>query len=94
MNTIDLTTDNFDESISASDDVILVDIAGGTGGAVLRLDAGDGGAEDRFLPQRAGLTPARPHRSCEWVSVDDLALPGDGSRLTSAPGGRPVHRTD
>lgn len=51
---------------------ILVNIAGGTGGAVLRLTVEDGVAQGRFLPQWAGFMPARSHRPpFERVSVDD-----------------------
>ncbi|WP_028647638.1 hypothetical protein [Nocardiopsis sp. CNT312] len=60
MNTVGPATDSFSGAVSASDYVILADVAGGTGGVVLRLDAGDGSAGSSFLPQRAGLTPARP----------------------------------
>ncbi|MBB6172408.1 methyltransferase of ATP-grasp peptide maturase system [Nocardiopsis mwathae] len=51
--------------------IILVNIAGGTGGAVLRLDVAEGSAEGRFLPQWAGFMPARTHEPTERVTVDD-----------------------
>jgi len=51
--------------------MILVNIAGGTGGAVVRLEVKDGIAEGTFLPQWAGFMPARSHRPPERVSVDD-----------------------
>lgn len=51
--------------------VILVNIAGGTGGAVVRLGVKDGIAEGMFLPQWAGFMPARSHRPPSRVSVDD-----------------------
>lgn len=50
---------------------ILVNIAGGTGGAVLHLEVADDTAQGRFLPQWAGFMPARSHRPFERVSVDD-----------------------
>ncbi|WP_338086913.1 methyltransferase domain-containing protein [Nocardiopsis alba] len=51
--------------------MILVNIAGGTGGAVLRLKVDHGVAEGRFLRQWAGFLPARSYRPSAQVSVDD-----------------------
>ncbi|WP_433698156.1 methyltransferase domain-containing protein [Nocardiopsis sp. CA-288880] len=69
--------------------MILVNVAGGTGGAVLRLRVGDGIAQGRFLPQGAGFMPARTHRPVERVSVDDDGEAGwtdlDPKVLTAQP---------
>jgi hypothetical protein len=69
--------------------MILVNVAGGTGGAVLRLRVGNGIAQGWFLPQGAGFMPARTHRPVERVSVDDDGEAGwtdlDPKVLTAQP---------
>ncbi|WP_304451765.1 ATP-grasp peptide maturase system methyltransferase [Nocardiopsis sp. YSL2] len=56
----------------ASGGLILVNIAGGTGGAMLILKVGeDGTAQGRFLPEWAGFMPARSHDPRLRTSVDD-----------------------
>ncbi|GAB2492801.1 ATP-grasp peptide maturase system methyltransferase [Nocardiopsis aegyptia] len=60
--------------------LILVNIAGGTGGAVLKLQVGDDGtAEGRFLPEWAGFMPARSHDPRPRTSVDDEVTSGETS---------------
>ncbi len=68
----------------APEGMILVNIAGGTGGAVVKLRVEDGVAEGRFLRQWAGFMPARSHRLRERVSVDDT---GDQGRTKLDPKG-------
>ncbi|MCY9787055.1 ATP-grasp peptide maturase system methyltransferase [Nocardiopsis sp. EMB25] len=52
--------------------LVLVNIAGGTGGAMLKLRVGDDGrARGRFLPEWAGFMPARSHTPRTRVTVDD-----------------------
>lgn len=62
---------------------ILVNIAGGTGGAMLRLRVHDDRtARGRFLPQWAGFMPARSSVPRQRVSVDDA---GERSTTTLDP---------
>lgn len=56
--------------------MILVNIAGGTGGAVVALRVNDGVAEGRFLAQWAGFMPARSDRPRGRTSVDDAGTQG------------------
>ncbi|WP_159942613.1 MULTISPECIES: ATP-grasp peptide maturase system methyltransferase [unclassified Nocardiopsis] len=59
---------------------ILVNIAGGTGGAMLKLRVhGDRTARGRFVPRWAGFMPARSSTPRRRVSVD-----GEGERGTTA----------
>ncbi|MBV2364700.1 ATP-grasp peptide maturase system methyltransferase [Streptomonospora sp. NEAU-YY374] len=51
---------------------VLVNVAGGTGGAMVELDVrGDGTATGRFLPQWSGFMPARSHSPHTRTTVDD-----------------------
>ncbi len=51
---------------------ILVNIAGGTGGAMLKLQVRDDHtAQGRFIPQWAGFMPARSETPRQRVTVDD-----------------------
>ncbi|WP_150248735.1 ATP-grasp peptide maturase system methyltransferase [Nocardiopsis deserti] len=62
---------------------ILVNIAGGTGGAMLRLHVRDDRtARGHFLPQWAGFMPARSSVPRQRVSVDDA---GERSTTTLDP---------
>jgi methyltransferase of ATP-grasp peptide maturase system len=63
--------------------LILVNIAGGTGGAMLKLQARDDGtAEGRFLPEWAGFMPARSGTPSTRTTVDDE---GETSETALAP---------
>lgn len=60
--------------------LVLVNIAGGTGGAMLKLQVSeDGTAEGRFLPEWAGFMPARSHDPRPRTPVDDEGTTGDTS---------------
>lgn len=75
--------------------IILVNLAGATGGAVVRLEVKDGAAQGRFLPQWAGFmaarsaVPARRAGAVEddgdqgWTALDPGTVHGAGPRAAA-----------